>query len=262
VEEVKEILSKNPDLDVHYQGTFGWSVLTVACQNDCNPIVSILLARPDIDVNLNDVSGSTAFSYSHGGSISCLRLLLKDQRVEVNQPDNQGYTPLRGVAYDGHLAVIKWWIASGREMDLGTPGDIDRTDDQWTPWDIDRTDAIGAAKEYGETEMVTLLERFQENPEETRHAIRLELGWYDEAAADVFAPIVFVSDGLLQIKATTPTPAARFLSIARRLPLELQMIVCYLVVGTPKGIIPGEDSEAAFKSLAQSLLWSSIFTSG
>ena len=23
---------------------------------------------------------------------------------------------------DGHLEVIKWWIASGREMDLGQPG--------------------------------------------------------------------------------------------------------------------------------------------
>jgi len=133
-------------------------------------------------------------------------------------------------------------------MDLGKPGDVEKTD------------AIGVAKQMGETEVVTLLERFKENPEETRHAVRVELGWHDEAAAEMFALVVFVSDGLLQINETTPSPAARFFSITRRLPLELQMVVCHLVVGSSKEIIPGKDSEAAFKSLAQSLLWSSLFT--
>ena len=55
-------------------------------------------------------------------------------------------------------------ISPGREMDLGKPGDVDKTD------------AIGGAKESNKTEVVTLLERFKENPEETRHAMRLELG--------------------------------------------------------------------------------------
>jgi len=112
--------------------------------------------------------------------------------------------------------------------------------------------------EEGYTEVVTLLELFKENPEENRHQVRLEIGWYDEAAAEIFALVVFVSNELLQI--TTPTPAARFFNIARRLPLELQMIICHLVVGSTKEIIPGKDSEVAFKSLAESLLWSSFFT--
>jgi len=51
--------------------------------------------------------------------------------------------------------------------------------------------------------------------------VRLELGWYDEAAAEIFAIAVFVSDEMLQINDTTPTPAARFFTIARSLPLEL-----------------------------------------
>ena len=126
-------------------------------------------------------------------------------------------------------------------MDLGKPGDVEKTD------------AIGVAKQMGETEVVTLLERFKENPEETRHAVRVELGWHDEAAAEMFALVVFVSDGLLQINETTPSPAARFFSITRRLPLELQMVVCHLVVGSSKEIIPGKDSEVAFKSLARRL---------
>ena len=91
--------------------------------------------------------------------------------------------------------------------------------------------------------------------------MRLEIGWYNEAAAEIFALMVFVSDELLQFKVTTPTPAARFFNIARRLPLELQMIICHRVVGSTKEIIPGKDSEVAFKSLAESLLWTSFFTS-
>ena len=60
--------------------------------------------------------------------------MLKDSRVKVNEPDNDGSTPLWCAAYYGHLDIIKWWIASGREMDLGKPGDVDKTD------------AIGVAK--------------------------------------------------------------------------------------------------------------------
>ena len=74
----------------------------------------------------------------------------------------------------------------------------------------------------------------------------------------MFALVVFVSDGLLEIKDTTTT-AARFFSIARRLPLELQMMLCHRVVGSAKEIISGKDSEVAFKELARRLLWSSFF---
>jgi len=59
-------------------------------------------------------------------------------------------------------------------MDLGTPGDID-------------TDAIGVAKKRGKTEVVTLLERFKNDASKTRHAVRVELGWYDNLAAEMFA---------------------------------------------------------------------------
>ena len=127
-------------------------------------------------------------------------------------------------------------------MNLGKPGDVYRTD------------AIGRAKERDRTEVVTLLERFKENPVETRHAVRVELGLPDEPAAEMFALVVFVADGLLQIKdTTTTTPAARFFSIASQLPLELQMVLCFRQVGSAKEIIPGKESEVAFKELAKRL---------
>jgi len=69
----------------------------------------------------------------------------------------------------------------------------------------------------------------------------------------MFALVVFVSDGLLRIKRTTPSPAARYLKIASRLPLELQMLLCFRVVGSAKEIIPGTEREAAFRELARRL---------
>jgi len=174
--------------------------------------------------------------------------MLKDSRVKVNEPDSDGYTPLWRAANNGHLDIIKWWIASGREMDLGTPGDVYKMD------------AIGVAKKRGEAEVVTLLKRFKENPAETRHQVRMEIGWYNGFASEVFALVVFVSDGLLQITDNTPSPAARYFTINSQLPLELQMVLCYRVVDSSKELIPGKESEVAFKSLTKSLLWPSIFT--
>jgi len=59
---------------------------------------------------------------------------------------------------------------------------------------------------------------------------------------------------------TTPSPAARFFSIASQLPLDLQMVLCRRLVESAKEIIPGKDSEVAFKSLARRLTYSSMFT--
>jgi len=200
-----------------------WTLLHFACSADSrSAVVPFLLAHPDIDVNVRDRSGAAPFFWACAiGQTSCVREMLRDSRVKVYEPTNGGFTPLWYAAYHGHIEVIKWWIVSGRGVGLGKPGDIGNTD------------AIGAAKKNYLTEVVTLLERFKGNPEETRHAVRVELGLVDALAAEMFALVVFVSDGLLQINvSTTPTPAARFFSIAAQLPLELQMVLCYRLVGS------------------------------
>ena len=247
-----ELMEQDPGFTVNvYLDGNGWTFLHHACgSGNSSAVIPLLLAHPDIDVNAKATSGSTPFSVACAtGSTSCAREILKDSRAKVNEPDNDGFTPLWRAAYFGYLDIIRWWIASGREMDLGKPGDVYKTD------------AIGGAKREGETEVVTLLERFKSDAARTRYAMRVELGWYDEAAAEMFALVVFISDELLQIKDTKiTTPAARFFDIARSLPLELQMVLCHRLVGSPKEIIPGNDSEVAFKSLAKRLLWSLFFT--
>jgi len=252
VEDVKEMLRTNPTLNVNWANEDGDTALTKSCDRGDGAIVSILLAHPDIDVNLQDKNGWTPFSGACiFASPVCVRLLLKDPRVRVNKRDNWGSTPLKYVAANGHCDIVKWWIASGRDVDLGEPG---------IPW----TDAIGQAKKVMPwqdevrrarmAEVAALLERFQEDPGGTRLAVRLEVGWYEAEAVEMFALVVFVSDGLLQAVSQGEqdiTPAARFFNIATQLPLELQMVLCYRAGGSTKEIIPGRESEAAFKDLAR-----------
>jgi len=102
------------------------------------------------------------------------------------------------------------------------------------------------------------------NPTRIRHEVRVKLGVLDKLAAEVFALTVFLCDVLLQLKRTRTSNrksgsmaaavVIRFFVIAKRLPLELQMILCRRVVDSSKDTILSKDSEAAFKSLARILL--------
>ena len=180
-ERVKEILRMNPSLDVNWgnEEELGYATLRCACESGQVAIFSILLAHPDIDVNQKDQEGHTSFSGACGnGNTSCVREMLKDSRVKVNEPNNYGETPLWRAADQGHLDVFKWWIASGREMDLGKPGDIRKTD------------AIGGAKRNDNTEIVTLLERFQNDATKTRSEVRVELGITGQSPS----PVSLVTD--------------------------------------------------------------------
>ena len=88
----------------------------------------------------------------------------------------------------------------------------------------------------------------------------MKLGVLDEVAAEFFALVVFLCDGLLQLRPPTlitssSNPAVvRFFMIAAKLPMELQMMLCHRAVGSMKQNILHKDSEGAFKSLAGILL--------
>jgi len=141
------LIRQDPGFKVNMDHGDGVTLLHLACRGDNrSAVIPLLLAHPDIDVNVKDIYGWTPFFYACGGRPSCVREMLKDSRVKVNEPYKDGKTPLRYAACFGHLDIIKWWIASGREIDLGKPGDVSMSD------------AIGGAKENGKTEVVTLLE--------------------------------------------------------------------------------------------------------
>ena len=163
--KLAELIRQDPGFKVNMDHGDGQTLLHHACDSDSrSAVIPLLLAHPDIDVNVKDTSGQTPFYWACFGNTSCVREMLRDSRVKVNEPDNDGQTPLYFAARNGYLDIIKWWIASGREMNLGKPGDVDYTD------------AIGGAKDNRKTEVVTLLERFKSDAAKTRSEVRKELG--------------------------------------------------------------------------------------
>ena len=113
---------------------------------------------------------------------------------------------------------------------------------------------------------MSLLERFLVNPSQTRHEVRLRLGVLDALAAEVFALTVFLCEDILQLKlpargrrarstsVAAIAAATRFFNIASKLPMELQMILCHRTAGSMNQSILHNNSEVAFKSLAEVLL--------
>ena len=126
-----ELIMQDPGFEVNKvpKGD-SFNLLHSACRGDSrSPVLPLLLAHPYIDVNVRDEAGNTPFMFAcWNGFTSCVCELLKDPRVQLSLADYEGRPPIRVAAYCGRLEVIRWWIASGREMDLGTPGYFSKSD--------------------------------------------------------------------------------------------------------------------------------------
>lgn len=243
-EEARTILREHPEVDVNWKNEelANKTALHRACARGHPNIVTLLLSHPDIDANPQSETGITPFfEVCYKGTTSCARLLLKDPRVVLDCPDIFGKTALWNAVRRGHIEVIKWWLASGRELDLGRSRN----------W---RTDPIAMGQKTGQVDAVDLLKRFKEDAKKTRHEMRVEVGWYAETAAEVFALVIFLCDGLLKIRAEGQSNAARFMRIMCELPMELQMMLCRRAAGSAAENIPGEYRELAFRDLARKLV--------
>jgi len=200
---------------------------------------------------VKDNDGQTPLSVGCAHGQMSVRLLLKDLRVDATLDDKRRCTALWIASSFGEHEVVEWFIASGRDL-----GDVKR---QNVEWEGREYSALDIAREEKRTEVVSVLERFIADPAQTRHELRVKLV-PEELAAEVFALAVFLCDELLQLKpaplasANATTAAFRFFTIIKRLPMELQMILCHRVVGSMRQNILRKDSEAAFKSLAKVLL--------
>jgi len=237
--------------------------LHLASLNGHHAIVRLLLRHPEIRVNVLDREGLTPLNLAcQCGRVEVVRVLLQDPRVDVNLPDHLGRTPLWRASCEGYARVVEWLIASGKNLDLAFAA-LDRT-----PLEI--------ARELEHDSVVDILTEYAlGNPVLIRHRTQLELRVPEARAAEYFAVVIFLADGLLSLPCTferapwqqnlceerreggdndsgggREEKALRFLKICLALPMELQMTVCHRMVGSPAQAILSCRSEPAFMSLA------------
>ena len=106
---------------------------------------------------------------------------------------------------------------------------------------------------------MTLLEAFRADPISTRQQLRELPHFRGPFISEVFALVVFLSDGLLHVSESTTqqqqheSDARKFFQIAAQLPQELQMVLCNRVFGSGKDLVLTKHSEPAFKKLTKQL---------
>ena len=251
VSEVTSLLRDHPEINVNWTNPHceEWAALHVASLFGHVEVIKLLLAHPKINVNSKNIDGQTPLSFGcQVGYVSVVEELLKDPHVDVTHDDNMGRTPLWYASREGEHEVIEQLIASGRDL-----GDVKNKKEKENMHRV--YTALEIAREKNQTEVVFVLERFLANPTQTGHEVRVKIGVLDALAAEIFALTVFLCDDLLQLKsASHPAAATRFFAMTKRLPMELQMLICHRAVGSTKQNILRKDSEVAFKSLARVLL--------
>ena len=278
--DICRLILDTPDLDVNWQHPYQLqcTALHQACELNHSEVVSLLLLHPAINLNLLNLFHATAcFCACRNGSSAAAKVILQDPRVDLSI----GLSPVFAAAKEGHLEVVKWLIALQPDQVLKV------LEKREAEYDSRLFTPIEVARKNRHSEVVWLLSKFKEDQVTTCHEVQLELGVSKGCTADLFALVVFLCDGLLKITSKPPRAppltanqlprwtsqqdtaattnetevgvakyqaAIRFFRIVKALPMELQMILCHQAQGSRRRYIRNQDSEAAFRFLAQSLV--------
>jgi len=254
--------------DVRYAGNekYSRSLLSWACIHKASKCVKFLLARPEIDVNVRDgfvYKNTTPFMIAcTSNELSVVRMFLADARVDTTLTSDGCSAMWRVIRFhdssrcsNKHLEVCELFIASDRDLGSFTQ----RGEFLIYSGSILDMMALNEKDEPNRAlmpEMKDLLDRLRNDFIQLRHELRLKHGFSEQDATDVFAMVIFLCDDLLKLnmQAVAPCGVPVFFRIACRLPMELQMLLCHRVYGSPKHSIPSHKSEPAFKALAQKKL--------
>jgi hypothetical protein len=168
VPEVSAILEEHPDdLEINWRNQWGRTCILYACNIDSVECLALLLAYPGIDVNLSDnYRGTPLHEACAQNAIECVKLMLLDPRVDVKAYCSAGFTAAYIAVVMGHMEIIKWWIVSGRELEVSGPRDFHTF--------------RNLRENAGKLETWELVARFNKDPEGTRNQLRQELDPHDD----------------------------------------------------------------------------------
>ena len=188
----KRLLQEHPRLDINLPKP-SWPLLHQACYQHRKEFVKILLAHPRINVNLKDKNSKTPFSVAcDAEAFEVVRLLLADERVDAMPVDHFGRRPLWYMFHRENLPLITTLLASDKEL--------------WPPAQTIRlTPRLGYLEENVEDPLVMDIARhLNQDPEKVRHEFRKARR--AKEAADIFALMIFLCEGLLKFRSPEPWP--------------------------------------------------------
>jgi len=231
-------LSEKPAVNqLQGNGSF-WALLHYACRLDYPEVVRLLLLIPGVDVNLRaGWSGWTPlyFAVFHN-NLRLVMILLRDARVDLmvsggGAPDLADEGAFVYGISQGFGEVIKAFLAF-REAEEMVPL-VKRC----------KVACVG---------MRSLLDAYLLSPIKTRHDFLVDLGTRCAWAAERFAAVLLLSDGLFDLPDALDDHligVVRFLLISQRLPMELQMLMALRSVGLPGDVLLQRHFDPAILSL-------------
>ena len=146
------------------------TALHFACGNNYTEFVQILLEQNNINVNLQDDYGWSPFSIAcENNRYESVLIMLQDPRVDINMADDYGISPLMNACYFGRAKTIQLLLSFGRKIDIYQESTEDYDDIE------SGSTALDVAKQENKTDIVQLLQQYQNNPKETQQTTRNEL---------------------------------------------------------------------------------------
>jgi len=103
--------------DVNAQDHHGWTALLFTCAYSKTSTSKILLAHPDINVTLQNVTGGTALILASHSSEYVIVKALIDRGADVNAKQTIGLTPLMMATDAGHRKIVQLLLDSGACVD-------------------------------------------------------------------------------------------------------------------------------------------------
>ena len=124
VQKMVVLMRQDPGFEVNeVQDGNRRTLLHLACwESSKSPMIPLLLAHPDIDVNAKDRYGWTPFMVACGGYVSCVREMLKDSRVKVNEPTRMESLHSGGLFTRASLTSSSGGLGQGGKWILGNQG--------------------------------------------------------------------------------------------------------------------------------------------
>jgi ankyrin repeat protein len=102
---------KQPNLNINYRNTFGFTALHIACINHQLSNVKLLLEHPDININIQNREGQTPLDkvceYESEKSLKIIKLLLQRPELNINIKDKSGNTTLQYCYYNNVPNITK-----------------------------------------------------------------------------------------------------------------------------------------------------------